>query len=70
MAPRRALSILSLSQNRMVVRAVDNHIRPHGYSIGGILESDPFFAQDLVLALRVLEPRCAEMGIAATQRSI
>jgi hypothetical protein len=57
MAPRRALSILSPSQNHAVVRTVDDYIRPHGYAIGETLESDPFSAQGLALALRVLEPR-------------
>lgn len=50
------ISILSLSQNRAVVRTIDDHVKVHGYVIGGILESDPFSEQDLSLALRVLEP--------------
>ncbi|KAF4478556.1 hypothetical protein FAGAP_12342 [Fusarium agapanthi] len=57
MATARAISVLSLSQNRAVVRSIHVHIEPHGYGIGGILESDPFSVYDLGVALRVLEPR-------------
>ncbi|KAM5341393.1 hypothetical protein ACJ41O_014424 [Fusarium nematophilum] len=57
MATGKPISVLSLSQNRAVVRSIDDHITPHGYGIGGILESDPFSTHDLAVALRVLEPR-------------
>ncbi|KAI4860122.1 hypothetical protein F4820DRAFT_437836 [Hypoxylon rubiginosum] len=57
MANRSRISILSLSQNRMVIRAVHAEIQPHGFAIGGILESDPFSPKDLALALKILEPR-------------
>lgn len=57
MSSPATISILSLSQNRAVVRTIQEHIKPHGYSIGGILESDPFSKTELALALRVLEPR-------------
>ena len=33
---------------------IHDHIYPHGYSIGGILESDPFSTKDLALALRAI----------------
>ncbi|KAF4468526.1 hypothetical protein FALBO_4581 [Fusarium albosuccineum] len=57
MASGNRISVLSLSQNRAVVRTIDDHITPHGYGIGGVLEADPFSAHDLAVALRVLEPR-------------
>ncbi|KAJ4309915.1 hypothetical protein N0V84_011239 [Fusarium piperis] len=57
MAMTRTISVLSLSQNRAVVRSIHAHIEPHGYGIGGILESDPLSVHDLGVALRVLEPR-------------
>lgn len=57
MTTGKPVSIVSLSQNRIVVRAIHGHITPHGYNIGGVLESDPFSTNDLALALRVLEPR-------------
>lgn len=52
-----SVSVLSLSQNRVFVRTIDSHIRPHGYLVGGVLESDPFSEEQLAIALRVLEPR-------------
>lgn len=57
MATARTISVLSLSQNREFVRSIHAHIEPHGYGIGGILESDPLSVHDLGVALRVLEPR-------------
>jgi hypothetical protein len=63
MSPPTPISILSLSQNRAIVRAIQEHIKPHGYNIGGILESDPFSKSELALALRVLEPRPAAVVI-------
>ncbi|KAF5675406.1 hypothetical protein FCIRC_7390 [Fusarium circinatum] len=56
MATARAILVLSLSQNRAVVRSIYVHIEPYGYGIGSILESDPFLVYDLGVALRVLEP--------------
>ncbi|KAI4944792.1 hypothetical protein J4E91_008479 [Alternaria rosae] len=50
------ISILSISQNRAVVRTIHDYVKPHGYVVAGILESDPFSAKELALALRVLEP--------------
>ncbi|KAI0874254.1 hypothetical protein GGS24DRAFT_353017 [Hypoxylon argillaceum] len=57
MAQRTLISVLSLSQNRSVVRAIHDHISPHIFTINGILESDPFEPSELALALRVVEPR-------------
>ncbi len=48
---------MSLSGNRTIVKTIHKYIQPHVYLIGGILESDPFSASELSLALRVLEPR-------------
>ena len=56
MSPAAPISILSLSQNRAVVRTIQEWIKPYGYNIGGILESDPFSKNELALALKVLEP--------------
>ncbi|WVO15480.1 hypothetical protein L204_103138 [Cryptococcus depauperatus] len=53
----KTISILSLSQNRIAARSIHDHIQPHGFVISGVLESDPFSAKDLALALKVLEPR-------------
>ncbi|EUC40778.1 hypothetical protein COCMIDRAFT_107890 [Bipolaris oryzae ATCC 44560] len=50
------ISILSISQNRAVVRTIHDYVKSHGYVIAGILESDPFSADDFSLALRILEP--------------
>lgn len=57
MVNRKIISILSLSQNRTVVNTIREHIQPHSFSIGGILESDPFSATELAFVLKVLEPR-------------
>ncbi|KAI1133609.1 hypothetical protein F5Y10DRAFT_259932 [Nemania abortiva] len=57
MAQPTSISVLSLSQNRTVVRAIHDHISPHGFNICGILESNPFSTSELALALRVIEPR-------------
>ncbi|KAH7310737.1 hypothetical protein B0I35DRAFT_482026 [Stachybotrys elegans] len=57
MASRVPISILSLSQNRSVVRLIGDYIHSYGYTIGGILEASPFSTSDLALALRLLEPR-------------
>ncbi|KAI0202603.1 hypothetical protein F4808DRAFT_420730 [Astrocystis sublimbata] len=57
MAQHTPISVLSLSQNRAVVRAIHDHISPLGFKIGGILESNPFSTNELALALRVIEPR-------------
>ncbi|KAI0474232.1 hypothetical protein F4859DRAFT_521957 [Xylaria cf. heliscus] len=54
---RAPISVLSLSQNRTVVRAIHDHIVPRGFTIGGILESNPFSSNELTLALKLLEPR-------------
>ncbi|KAF2965029.1 hypothetical protein GQX73_g8536 [Xylaria multiplex] len=51
------IPVLSLSQNRTIVRAIHEHIAPHGFKIGGILELTPFSSDQLTLALKVLEPR-------------
>ncbi|KAH6855910.1 hypothetical protein B0I37DRAFT_424685 [Chaetomium sp. MPI-CAGE-AT-0009] len=63
MSPPAPISILSLSQNRAVVRAIQKHIKPHCYNISGILESDPLSENELALALRVLEPRPAAVVV-------
>ena len=54
------MSVLSVNQDRNVMRTADTHIKPHGYTIGGILEwnsSQEFHLKHLAIALRVLEPR-------------
>jgi hypothetical protein len=53
----KPIAILSLSRNRAVVRTIHEYVQPRGYIIGGVLESKPFSAQELALALRILEPR-------------
>ncbi|CAN9395467.1 unnamed protein product [Alternaria alternata] len=53
----KPIAILSLSRNRAVVRTIHEYVQPRGYIVGGVLDSKPFSAQELALALRVLEPR-------------
>lgn len=36
----RGFAILSLSQNRSIVRTIYAYVKPHGHSINGVLESD------------------------------
>jgi hypothetical protein len=36
---------------------IHEHIAPHGFTIGGILESNPFSLNELTLTLKVLELR-------------
>ncbi|KAJ3577130.1 hypothetical protein NPX13_g3437 [Xylaria arbuscula] len=52
--PPRSLLIVAPAS---AVRAIHENIAPHGFTIGGILESDPFSSSELTLALKVLEPR-------------
>ena len=48
---------LTLGKHRPIAQTIAGVLAPHGFSVNGILDIDPYTSAELAVALRVLEPR-------------
>ena len=57
MASPATIPILTLGKHRPIGQTIATVLAPHGFSVNGILDIDPYTSKELAGALRVLEPR-------------
>ncbi|KAK3174102.1 hypothetical protein OEA41_001346 [Lepraria neglecta] len=51
------IPILTLGRHRPIAQTIAAVLAPHGFSVNGILDIDPYTSKELAGGLRVLEPR-------------